>query len=169
MSLMVTPYIVVGRWLLRLLADISKNLITTIWNTCPQVDIQNRFDSLPHHIEALKISCDGFIKYWFATCMWGCSFKSQNPVMQSNTNATWTNAVRSKFLICIFESTSLGTCSEFKFRSYFGLVRRTERGSKGKVSIGCKFEVKSKVPSKSCRIADFPSPLLKSVNSTMYC
>ncbi|GFX71036.1 transposable element Tcb1 transposase [Trichonephila clavipes] len=41
--------------------------IQTVWNSLPQTDIQNLFDSMPRRIAALIAASDGYIKYWFRT------------------------------------------------------------------------------------------------------
>ncbi|GFX83555.1 transposable element Tcb1 transposase [Trichonephila clavipes] len=39
--------------------------IQAIWNSLPQADIQNLFDSMPRHIAILTAACAGYTKCWF--------------------------------------------------------------------------------------------------------
>ncbi|GFT62059.1 hypothetical protein TNCV_3812211 [Trichonephila clavipes] len=37
--------------------------IQAIWNSLPQADVQNLFESMPHHIAALIAACGDYTKY----------------------------------------------------------------------------------------------------------
>ncbi|GFV40513.1 transposable element Tcb1 transposase [Trichonephila clavipes] len=59
---------IVGRRIARDLRPVASTdelwlRIQTIWNTLPQTDIQNLFNSMPRRVAALIAACGGHTKY----------------------------------------------------------------------------------------------------------